>query len=292
VYFMEMNARLQVEHPVTEAVTGVDIVAEQFKIAEGGSIEDLSFKQKGYAIEVRVNAERPTVGTDGEIEMIPDPGKITQYEFPSKPHIDIVTTVGKGKVIPPYYDSMIMQIICKGKDRQDTIDKLIAYLNAVKLRGVCTNIPLVKRILADKVFQGGDYDTGFLPAFFKRIKVDKLIKEIEKSAGAGRQALSADAIKIEGSNELKVLSPGTGTFYTSSSPAEPDFVEVGKTVSTGDTICLLEAMKLFRPISLDTFNTGKQPLYPADQDYRIVRINPSNAQAVNQGDLLLILKPL
>ncbi len=290
VYFMEMNARLQIEHPVTEMVTGVDIVKEQIRIAEGRSIEELKFRQSGYAIEVRINAEKAAVSPDGDIQFIPDPGKITECRFPKKPHIQILTAVSKGQVIPPYYDSMIVQVICKGKDREDTIDKLLAYLDDVKLRGVCTNIPLVKRILADDVFRGGDYDTGYLPEFFQRIDFDALMAEVEESAGGARQALSADVLQIEGTDELKVLSPGTGIFYTSASPAEPDFVKVDQVVTTEDTLCLLEAMKLFRPLSLGTFN-GRTELYPKG-DYRVVRVNPSSGQAVNQGDLLFIIQPV
>ena len=292
IYFMEMNARLQVEHPVTEAVSGVDIVAEQFRIAEGASIAELAVKRQGYAIEVRINAETAAITADGQVSFIPDPGKITQYEFPNVPHIELISAVDKGQVVPPYYDSMIVQVICHGADRAETIDKLLAYLEGVKLRGICTNIPLLKAILADAVFRSGDYDTGYLPALLKRLDVAALVRDIEKAAGVARQGVSQEAVRIENSDELKVLAPSAGVFYTTSSPSEPEFVQVGGLATAGDTLCLLEAMKLFRPLTLNMFNTSDGVLYPPDKVYRIIRINPANGQAVNKGDLLFVIEPV
>ncbi|NQZ67613.1 MAG: ATP-grasp domain-containing protein, partial [Lentisphaeria bacterium] len=181
VYFMEMNTRLQIEHPVTELVTGVDIVKAQFEIAGGSSIKDLKFKEKDYAIELRINAEKAALGPDGELQFIPDPGTITKYEMPDESYITLLSSISKGQTVSPYYDSMIVQIICKGKDREDTIKKLLKYLDGVNIKGVCTNIPLLKKILADETFRSNDYDTSFLPKFIERINLKKLIKEIEKS---------------------------------------------------------------------------------------------------------------
>ena len=293
IYFMEMNTRLQVEHPVTEAVTGIDIVAEQFLIAGGESIADLKVKPSGYAIELRINAEKAERDHDsGEIEFIPAPGEITRYHFPELPYIELISAVDKGQVVSPYYDSMIVQIICKGKNRLDTIDKLVDYLSRVKLRGVSTNIPLLKRILVDEVFRQGDYNTNFLPEFLKRTNAAKLIREMEKSAGVGSQTVDLQILKIEDSGELKVLSPSAGVFYLTPSPSEPELAQIGDVVSTDKPICLLEAMKLFRPVTLDSFNADNVIVYSPDTQYRIVRINPTNGQAVNQGDLLFVIQPL
>src|SRR6185369_1846868 len=110
VYFMEMNTRLQVEHPVTEKVTGVDIVANQFKIAGGGSIADLVSKPHGYAIEARITAERTAV-EGSTIKFIPTPGDVAAFRIPESEFITVIKMVEAGKPITPYYDSLIAQVI-------------------------------------------------------------------------------------------------------------------------------------------------------------------------------------
>jgi acetyl/propionyl-CoA carboxylase alpha subunit len=291
VYFMEMNTRLQVEHPVTEKVTGTDIVSRQFDIAAGERIQDMEIKESGYAMEVRINAESTERDADGSIIFIPDPGTITKCVFPDVDHIDIIATIAEGKVISPFYDNMVAQIICSGKDRKDATRKLVKYLDSVVIQGVCTNIALLKRILTDKVFVSGKYDTRYLPRFLERTDIDTLIEEINEAAGLSRESLDRSAIEIEYSDEIKVIAPSTGIFYTAPTPADPEFVAVGEKINTEQTLCLIEAMKLFRPISLDFFNqTGE--LYPADQAYEVVRVNPSNGQAVNKGDLLFVIRPV
>ncbi len=291
VYFMEMNTRLQVEHPVTETVTDIDIVATQFDIAAGESIEKMKVSQKDYAIEVRINAEKAAINPDGEFIFIPEPGEITEFEFPENKNIDVISAMGKGKIVPTYYDSMIVQLICKGKDRNSTIKSLIDYLGTVKIEGICTNIPLLKAILSDEIFQNGVYDTTYLPKFIARIDTKKLIKEIENAAGDVKQSFDLDSLKIEGSDEIKVLAPSTGIFYITPSPTEPEFVKIGDIINTTQTLCLIEAMKVFRPISLNIFNNDDGIIYSENKKYKVVRVNPANAQAVNTGDLLFIIKP-
>ncbi len=291
VYFMEMNTRLQVEHPVTETVTGIDIVATQFDIASGKSIEKMKISQKDYAIEVRINAEKAAINPDGEFIFIPEPGEITEFDFPQNENIDVIAAMGKEKTVPTYYDSMIVQLICKGKDREDTIRTLIDYLGTVKIEGICTNIPLLRAILSDEIFQKGIYDTTYLPKFIARIDTKKLIKEIESAAGDVKQSFDLESLKIEDSDEIKVLAPSTGIFYITPSPTEPEFVKVDDMINATQTLCLIEAMKVFRPISLNIFNSDDGIVYPEDKKYKVVRVNPANAQAVNTGDLLFIIKP-
>ena len=291
IYFMEMNTRLQVEHPVTETVTGIDIVASQFDIASGKSIEKMKVSPSNYAMEVRINAERVEVDNSGELLFIPDPGEISEYHFPKRKNIQIISTIGMKKTIPSYYDSMVMQLICKGKDRKSTIENLLKYLETVRIKGVCTNIPLLKRILKDKVFRSGDYDTTYLPKFITRIDCEDLIKESRQFAGAPTQSLNLDQIKIEDSDELKVVAPSSGIFYLTPSPSEPQFIQVGESFSTDQTLCLIEAMKVFRPITLSIFNSKTESLYPQEYSYEIVRINPVNGQAVNANDLLFVIRP-
>ena len=291
IYFMEMNTRLQVEHPVTEIVSGIDIVSAQFDIAQGKSIEHLSPQQNGYAIEVRVTAEK-AIYKDGLIDFAPFPGTINECVLPEEDYIEIITSAGAGKEVSPFYDSMIVQIICHGKDRDDTINKLREYLERVRITGVCTNITLLKRILDDTVFQLGDYDTTYLPQFLARTDGDDLIAVMESSAELNSNQVDAKALMIEGSDEIKVLSPSTSIFYGSSSPSEPAFAKEGDIVTIDQTLCLMEAMKMYSPLTLSHLNSGSNELYSPNKRYCITRVLNSDGQQVNQGDLLFVVKPI
>jgi len=292
IYFMEMNTRLQVEHPVTEVVTGVDIVEKQFQIASGDSIEKMKFLGKGYGLEVRVNAEKAVLAADGSVSFVPTPGEITKCVLPEEDHIQLISMAGDGKVVSPFYDSLIIQIICHGENRNDAVNKMAEYLDRVVINGICTNISLIKRILRDDVFLGGEYDTGYLPAYLDRIDAEDLIKEIEEASGSVGSGLSIEMLKIDGSDELKVLSPSTGVFYRTPSPSEPEYVNVGDVVGTSDVLCQLEAMKMFTPVNLNTFSGDDGELYAGDGRYEITRINIITGQQVNEGDLLFVIKPV
>lgn len=291
IYFMEMNTRLQVEHPVTELVSGVDIVSTQFHIAEGKNIQDLKANPKGYAIEVRVNAEKAVIKND-RVEFVPTPGLIRDCVLPQDDNIHLIAMAAPGKQVSPFYDSLIAQIICYGQDRNDTIAKLRAYLDRVRITGVCTNIPLLKRVLDDRVFVEGIYDTTYLPQFLERIDTDALVRDIEDAADMHSNSVNLDSLRIEGSDELKVLSPTTSIFYSSAAPTEPPFVKEGDVIAIDHTLCLMEAMKMFTPLSLKQFNRAGHELYAADRKYKVTRILNSNGQQVNQGDLLFVLKPV
>ncbi len=288
IYFMEMNTRLQVEHPVTEKVSGVDIVANQFKIAGGESIADLVSNPQGYAIEARITAERTAV-EGSEIKFIPTPGDVTAFSIPSGDHITVIKMVEAGKPITPYYDSLIAQLIVTGENREDTIAKLYAALESTVINGVHTNIPLLKRVLNDATFHEGNYNTQYLNGLLERIDVQEMIAEGDAASGSAQVALDRSVVEIEGSTELKVISPSTGVFYDASSPSEPPFAPVGAKVSTADTIGLLEAMKLFSPVSLKSCSPGGS-FYDHEREYEVVRVIPSPGQAVNKGDLLFVIK--
>ena len=292
VYFMEMNTRLQVEHPVTEAVSGVDIVKAQFDIACGKSIDDLKISKNGYALEVRVNAEKVELGADGSVSFKPMPGEITECILPDEPHIQLISAVAKDSSVSPFYDSMIIQIICWGTDRNNAISRMRAYLDKVIINGICTNISLIQRILADEEYLSGDYDTEFLPRFISRIDARGLVKEIVQASGTVDKGVDIASLQIEGSSELKVVSPSTGLFYITASPSEPEYVSVGDVIGTDQRICLLEAMKIFSPVSLQSFVNDGAEVYPSDKKYEITRINHSNGQQVNEGDLLFVIKPV
>ncbi len=291
VYFMEMNTRLQVEHPVTELVTGIDIVSKQFSIAGGESIKDLKIASKGYAIEVRINAEKAVMQGD-DINFIPNAGKITKFVLPEDKNIQILKSIDSDKEVTPFYDSMVVQIICYGKDRNDTIAKMLKYLGTVVIEGVSTNIPMLKDILQDEIFINGVYDTNFLPKYLKRTDQPKLIKAFEDSAGQSSQNVTKESLAIEGSTELKVLAPASSIFYSSPSPTEPSYVKEGDIVSVSQTLCLMEAMKMFSPLNLKSFNAQGNALYDAELQYQIVRIHNAEGQQVNHGDLLFVIKPV
>ncbi len=157
-YFMEMNTRIQVEHPITEEVTGIDIVKEQLKIAAG---EKLSFTQEdiklsGHAIECRINAENPAMN------FMPSPGVIDGLFIPGGPGIRIDTAVYQGYEITPYYDSMIAKLIVHGKDRAEAIAKMKWALSEFIVDGVYTNIDFQLKLIRTDEFERGDYDNGFL----------------------------------------------------------------------------------------------------------------------------------
>jgi len=292
IYFMEMNTRLQVEHPVTEVVTGIDIVKKQFEIASGESIADLEPVEKGYGLEIRVNAEKAILNSEGNVSFNPTPGLITACELPEDENIRLISMAGEGKVVSPFYDSLIIQVICYGKDRNDTIKKMLSYLDKVKITGICTNISLIKRILQDQEFIDGIYDTSYLPKFLKRIDVNELIRDIEEASGSDGKGIDMEMLKIEGSDEIKVLSPSTGVFYRTPSPSEPEYVSVGDVVSTEATLCQLEAMKMFTPMSLSSFSSDDGELYTSKQKYKVTRVNLTSGQQVNEGDLLFVIQPM
>jgi acetyl/propionyl-CoA carboxylase alpha subunit len=290
VYFMEMNTRLQVEHPVTEWVSGVDIVGAQYRIAGGASIADLEVKSNGYAIEARVTAEKvQPVGQ--KLEFRPHPGQIVSAVFPEVEGVEIIATASSGKAVSPYYDSMVAQIIVHAENRAAGLKKLDEYLSTVELTGISSNIPLLRRVLKDPVFHAGSYDTGFLPEFLKRTDVPSLIREIEASVGDAGSAINQDSIRIADSDELKVLSPATAIFYSAPTPTEPAYVSVDDVIDLGQTLCQLEAMKIFTPLKLADFNTDAE-LFPGNKRYKVSRINIENGRQVNAGDLLFVVKPL
>jgi acetyl/propionyl-CoA carboxylase alpha subunit len=199
---------------------------------------------------------------------------------------------GTGKVVSPFYDSLIIQIICHGKDRNDAVTKMLAYLQRVTIHGISTNISLIKRILVDQIFLDGVYDTTFLPKFLQRTDVKSLIAEAVEASGTQVLDIDIEMLKIEGSDELKVLSPSTGIFYRTPSPTEPDFVLVGDVVAADHTLCQLEAMKMFTPVNLNSFSGDKGEVYETGIKYEVIRINIASGQQVNEGDLLFVIKPL
>ncbi|HEY7409335.1 MAG TPA: acetyl-CoA carboxylase biotin carboxylase subunit [Vicinamibacteria bacterium] len=164
-YFMEMNTRIQVEHGVTELVTGQDLVKEQILVAAGAP---LSFEQKdvtwrGHALECRINAEDP-------VTFAPSPGTIRHLHLPGGPGVRIDTFVHEGCEIPPYYDSMIGKLMTHGRDRAEAIARMKRCLDVMIVEGIRTNIPLHQRIMEDADFRAGRLDTRFMERFLQQKK--------------------------------------------------------------------------------------------------------------------------
>ena len=191
----------------------------------------------------------------------------------------------------PYYDSMVAQIIVHAESREAAAAKLADYLGRIELSGICTNIPLLRKVLVDEVFLAGVYDTNYLPELLQRLDIDQLIEAIEQGSGAANAGIDLDSLRIEASDELKVLAPATAIFYSTPSPSEPEYVSVGDEIAVDHTLCQLEAMKIFSPLSLADFNTDGD-LYDPSKRYQVTRINMSNGQQVNVGDLLFVVKPV
>ena len=166
LYFIEVNARVQVEHPVTEFVTGVDIVKSQIRIAQGETLPQMlpcPVAMRGHAIECRINAENPET-------FAPSPGRITGFHLPGGIGVRVDTWAYTDCVIPPYYDSLVAKLIVHGNDRAEAIARMRRALDMFIVEGIHTSIPLHQRILADPDFQAGRFDTNFISRFMPAAK--------------------------------------------------------------------------------------------------------------------------
>ncbi len=159
-YFMEMNTRIQVEHPVTEEVTGIDLVKEQIRVADGHplSVPTGTFRLRGHAIEFRINAEDP-------VTFAPNPGKIREFHLPGGPGVRVDTAAYRDYVVPPHYDSLIAKLIVRGKDRMEAIGRGKRALEQFIIEGVKTSIPLHRAIINDERFVRGEFSTRFMETF-------------------------------------------------------------------------------------------------------------------------------
>lgn len=158
-YFMEMNTRIQVEHPITEEVTGVDLIKEQIKVAAGGKIPDKNFIPMRYAMECRINAEDPKNG------FRPSPGKITNFHLPGGNGVRVDTHCYTGYTIPPNYDSMIAKVIVHGSTRDEACNRMKRALEEFVIEGIKTTIPFHIKLMDDPKFRSGKFNTSFLEDF-------------------------------------------------------------------------------------------------------------------------------
>ena len=164
LYFIEMNTRIQVEHPVTEAITGIDLVKAQLRIASGEHLDAIlpaKLEMRGHAIECRINAEHPQKFT-------PSAGKITAFNVPGGNGVRVDTAQYAEGVVPPYYDSLIAKLIVHGVDRAEAIAKMERALSQFVVQGIETSIPLHQEIFADQGFRAGEFDTKFMERFLAK----------------------------------------------------------------------------------------------------------------------------
>jgi acetyl-CoA carboxylase biotin carboxylase subunit len=164
-YFLEMNARIQVEHPITEAVTGIDIVARQIAIAEGSGIgrAQSDIHAEGCALECRINAEDPAR------DFLPSPGVVNEACWPAGLDVRVDTHIEAGSLVPPYYDSLLAKIIVRAPDRAGVLAAMREAIAATRLTGVATNLAFHARLLADPEFAAGGVDTGYVDRLLARV---------------------------------------------------------------------------------------------------------------------------
>jgi acetyl-CoA carboxylase biotin carboxylase subunit len=205
-YFMEMNTRIQVEHPVTEAITGIDLIEQQIKIAEGETLklaqDDIKFK--GWAIECRINAE------DVQAGFAPDPGKIESLHLPSDSYVRVDTGVEAGSQIVASFDSMIAKLIITGKDRKEALKNCKLALDKVWIKGTKTTLPFFRMLVRNQKFQDGSFTTAFIEKDLEKFYLNSEYEEMLAAWLATKlfveENLQEDSINVDFENG-KVLSP-------------------------------------------------------------------------------------
>ncbi|MGB3681808.1 MAG: acetyl-CoA carboxylase biotin carboxylase subunit [Rubrobacteraceae bacterium] len=259
-YFLEMNTRVQVEHPVTEEVTGVDIVREGIRIAAG---EPLSFTQdevswRGHAIEVRVNAE------DAANDFVPNPGVVTAYEEPGGPGVRVDSSLRGPGTVPDAYDPLFAKLIVRGADRGDALSRLRRALAEFRVEGIATTLPFFEALLDDEVFVSGDYTTGFVAERLETLEIkapeagepgemtEKESRQVEvevngklfqvrvysdEQSGAGKPRRKGSKAHRASATEGAITAPMQGTIVKV-------LVEEGQEVAAEEPVCVLEAMKM------------------------------------------------
>jgi acetyl/propionyl-CoA carboxylase alpha subunit len=262
-YFLEMNTRLQVEHPVTEGVTGLDLVRAQILLASGEPLPwpDADVFQRGHSIEARVYAEDPSQG------FLPQAGRLTEYRAPHLPGLRIDSGVVEGGEVSVYYDPMIAKVIATAESRDLAINRLVAGLRAFHVRGIRTNIAFLLRVLDSDAFRRGAVDTGFLDRDGARLmepadgaEGDVEAPRAEPAANGGRPGAAFDpwnGVAARATSPRPVATPrrrraGTDGHQVLTAPMPATVLKIGvnagDAVRKGDVIVLLEAMKMELPV--------------------------------------------
>ena len=283
-YFLEMNTRLQVEHPVTELVTGIDLVKSQLLVAAG---EDLDYGQddirlKGHAIECRVNAENPAKN------FMPAPGHIGAYREPSGPGVRVDSGTEPNSDIPQAYDPLVSKVISYGADREEARRRMLRALSEYEIEGIKTTIPFHRLMLADERFASGDYHTGTVE---REMDLSVLKEDVEPKPKAGEPLVASRTLGVEVSGKRfevriresleetvrpkkpkppeRAASVGGGGSEELVAPMQGTIVKVlvekGGAVKAGDAICVLEAMKMENSILAHTEGTVEELMVSAGQ---------------------------
>ncbi len=299
-YFLEMNTRVQVEHPVTEEVTGIDIVQTGIRVAAG---EKLPFSQedvgwRGHAIEVRVNAE------DAANDFVPSPGTVTVYEEPGGPGVRVDSALREPGVVPETYDPLFAKLIVRGVNREDALGRLGRAIREFRIEGIATTLPFFEAVLDDEVFVKGNYTTGFIAERLGGLKI--AAHPIGDEGGGAPATPEARKVEVEVNGKLfrvKVYADETGRQGDARVPARRGrergqragqfaegtvaapmqgtivkvFVEEGQEISVDQPVCLLEAMKMESEIRAKKEGVVSEILIEA-------------GETVRSGDPLVILE--
>jgi acetyl-CoA/propionyl-CoA carboxylase biotin carboxyl carrier protein len=289
-YFLEMNTRLQVEHTVTEMVTGLDIVALQIEVALGDSLAGLEVLPRGHAIQCRINAEDP--GRN----FLPGPGRITRYDEPGGPFVRVDSGWTEGREIPGDYDSMFAKLVVAGADREQARRRMLRALDEFVVEGVPTTIPVHRWILGTEAFRTSTHTTTWLE---KALAEAKLPAQGDLSQGAPQRAPRARDILVEVDgrrvpvrifDERRALAPkapsghgphqGEHVHGEIRAPMQGTIVKVlvekGQPIQAGDVVCILEAMKMENHIAS-----------PREGEITDLPIRPG--QVVETGQLLAVI---
>ncbi len=295
-YFLEMNTRLQVEHPVTELVTGLDLVEWQIRVAAGeplGFTQD-SLRHDGHAIEVRINAEDPAGG-----RFSPSPGTITTLHPPAGPGVRLDAGYESGDTVSQYYDNLIAKLIVWGPDRERARRRLLRAISEIRVEGVATTLPADEIILSDDHFVHGTHSTRWVeesldfsgiasPALAPGTSSDLVRRDVTAEVNGRRVAVSvwvpestsraAAPTSKRRTHHASVASSGSGTV---NAPMQGTIVKVavseGQSVAEGDTIVILEAMKMENALVAERAGT-------------VTRVSVTAGDSVNAGDVVAVIE--
>ena len=298
-FFLEMNTRLQVEHPVTELVTGLDLVEVQLRVAAG---EPLGFAQedverRGHAIECRINAEDPAGGA-----FLPSPGRITRFRVPGGTGVRLDAGYEAGDEVSPHFDNLVAKLSVWGADRDQALRRLRRALSETVVEGIATTIPAIEVVLASDAFVAGEHSTRFLeerldlsslappPAPLgtvgeggtvlrevdaevdgRRFQVRLFVPEPGEAAGAAPKARRRAASDVGGGDGGRVVAPMQGTIVQV-------HVSAGEAVAAGAVLCVLEAMKMENPVTAPAGGV-------------VVELRVAAGDALGTGDLIAVIEP-
>jgi acetyl-CoA/propionyl-CoA carboxylase, biotin carboxylase, biotin carboxyl carrier protein len=291
-YFLEMNTRLQVEHTVTEMVTGLDVVELQIRVALGDKLELDEVRPRGHAIECRINAEDPTRN------FLPGPGRITGYQEPSGPFVRVDSFIRAGKEIPPDYDSMFAKLVVAATDRPSAIRRMLRALDEYHVAGVPTTIPLHRWILQTRAFHKSTHTTTWLEKALRDAEIEPPADGAQPAAGGGQPPVPAELlVEVDGRRvpirifdhrrdtaprvpSTRAARHGESVHSVVEAPMQGTIlsilVEPGQEIQAGDVLCILEAMKMENAI-------------PAPREGTVSELPIRQGQVVQVGDTLAVI---